>query len=151
MRSFVLSNKNIKKNWFVIDATDVILGRAATQIASMLIGKHKADYTPFLDAGDNIIIINADKIKLTGNKLRDKKYYSHSGYPGGIKEITAGRLLKKSSSKLIRNAVKNMLGRGPMARTRLSNLYIYPGAEHKHAGQKPTILDLGKTNNKNKR
>jgi large subunit ribosomal protein L13 len=151
MRSFVLSHKNIKKNWFIIDATDVVLGRAATQIATILIGKHKPDYTPFLDAGDNIIIINADKIKLTGNKLKDKKYYSHSGYPGGIKEITAGKLLEKSSAKLIRSAVKNMLGRGPMARTRLGNLYVYPGSEHKHSAQNPQIIDLGATNNKNKR
>ena len=143
--------QEIQKDWFVIDLDGVVLGRAASYIATILRGKNKADYTPFLDDGDNVIVINADKVHLTGKKLNDKKYYWHTGYPGGIKEITAGKLLAKKAEELITKAVKNMLPRGPLGRKQLKNLYVYAGAEHDHSAQTPQVIDFAAQNSKNKR
>lgn len=142
---------DIQKKWYLIDLNNIVLGRAASKIATILRGKNKADYTPFLDCGDNIIVINADKLKLTGNKLNNKKYYWHTGYPGGIKETTAVKLLDKSSEKLVRKSIKGMLPRGPLGRAQLKNLYIYSGDKHPHDAQKPTTIELSKLNDKNNR
>jgi large subunit ribosomal protein L13 len=141
----------IKKEWYVIDLSDVVLGRASAAIATILRGKNKADYTPFLDCGDNVIVINSDKLKLTGKKLSDKKYYWHTGYPGGIKDITAGKLLAKSSTKMVRNAVKGMLPRGPLGYKQLKNLYVYSGSEHDQTAQKPVTINFSDLNEKNNR
>jgi len=140
---------DIKKRWYIIDLDGVTLGRVASHIAKILRGKSKADYTPFLDCGDNIIVINSDKVRLTGKKPSDKIYYWHTGYPGGIRQITAEKLLAKSSEKLVRKAVKGMLARGPLGRKQLKNLYIYPDAAHPHNGQKPEVIEFIKLNQKN--
>ncbi|MBT4878926.1 MAG: 50S ribosomal protein L13 [Alphaproteobacteria bacterium] len=142
---------DIKKNWYLIDVQDIVLGRAAAHIATILRGKNKVDYTPFLDCGDNVVVINSDKIKLKGNKLNDKTYYWHTGYPGGIKDITAKKFLEKDSTKMFRRALKGMLPRGPLGRKQLSNLHVFKGAEHAHEAQKPELIDLSKLNNKNSR
>ena len=141
----------INKKWFVIDLEGIVLGRAASHIAKILKGKNKFDYTPFLDCGDNVVVTNASKLRLKGNKLSDKIYYWHTGYPGGIKDITAKKLLEKDSTKLVRKAVKGMLARGPLGRKQLSNLYVYEGTEHPHEAQKPEKIEFDKLNNKNKR
>ena len=141
----------VKKKWYVLDLSDIILGRAAASIATILRGKNKADYTPFLDCGDNVIVTNADKLKLTGKKLSDKNYYWHTGYPGGIKDISAGKLLAKSSTLMVRKAVKGMLPKGPLGYKQLKNLYVYSGSEHPHAAQKPENIDFSKSNDKNNR
>ncbi|MFZ8864500.1 MAG: 50S ribosomal protein L13 [Rickettsiales bacterium] len=142
---------DIKKSWYIIDVENIVLGRAAAYIAKILRGKNKVDYTPFLDCGDNVIVINADKVSLKGNKLNDKIYYWHTGYPGGIKDISAKKFLEKDSSKMFKRALKGMLPRGPLGRKQLSNLYVYQGSEHPHEAQKPQIIDLSKLNNKNNR
>jgi len=142
---------DIQKKWYVIDLQNIVLGRAASKIATILRGKNKADYTPFLDCGDNIIVINSDKLKLTGKKLDDKKYYWHTGYPGGIREINAEKLMQKSSEKLVRKAIKGMLPNGPLGRKQLKNLYVYSGSEHPHTAQRPEAIELAKLNNKNNR
>ncbi len=141
----------IEKKWHLIDLDGLTLGRVASYVALILRGKNKVDYTPFLDDGDYVVVINADKVKFTGDKLANKKYYWHTGYPGGIKEITADKLMKKDSCNVIKKAVKNMLPRGPLGRKQLKNLYIYSDDEHKHSAQKPEIIDFAKLNNKNKR
>ena len=149
MKTFNLSHKDIKKDWLIIDASDLIVGRAASQIAKFLIGKHKPNFTPFLDCGDKVIVINAEKAKFTGNKKTDKKYYWHTGFPGGIKEITPEKLLEKHPERVIRKAVTRMLSKNPLGRKRLGNLYVYAGNDHPHQAQKPKIIDLKKLNSKN--
>ncbi len=145
----------IDKKWFVIDATDVVLGRLAAKAAMILAGKHKPTYTPSQDCGDNIIIINADKIHLSGNKaaLKDGKiYYRHTGYFGGIKETTAGKILAgKHPQRVVEKAVERMLAEGTMGRQRLANLYVDAGDTHPHEAQKPEVLDFANMNSKNKR
>lgn len=142
---------DIKKSWYIIDAENLVLGRASAFIAKILRGKNKVDYTPFLDCGDNVVVVNSDKIKLKGDKLNKKTYYWHTGYPGGIKDITAKKFIEKDSAKMFKRAVKGMLPRGPLGRKQLANLYVYSGAEHPHIAQKPEIIDLANLNNKNKR
>lgn len=152
MSTFSLKAKDIKKEWVLIDAKDLVVGRLAAYIVTVLKGKNKPEYTPHMDCGDNIVIINAEKIAFTGKKLKDKIYYRHTGYPGGIKSTTPKKILDgKNPDHIIRLAVKRMLGEGPMARQRLSNLYVYAGEEHKQAAQQPKVLDFAALNRKNQR
>jgi large subunit ribosomal protein L13 len=147
-----LKKADIQKKWVLIDANGLVVGRLASVIAMRLRGKHRADYTPHVDCGDNVIVINAEKVKFTGNKLADKKYYHHTGYPGGIKERVAGKILEgKYPERILEKAVERMLPRGPLFREILGNLRVYKGAEHPHAAQTPETLDVAKMNPKNAR
>lgn len=142
MKSFIPGEKDIRKRWYVIDAEGQILGRIATRVATLLTGKNKPIYTPFLDTGDHVIIINAEKVKLTGNKLTEKKYRHHTGYPGGLRETTAIELLSKDPGKLLRKAVFGMLPKTKLGRAMRKKLKVYPGPEHPHEAQQPTPLAL---------
>lgn len=133
---------SVQKNWFVVDLDGKVLGRAAAQIAHVLRGKHKPIYTPHVDTGDFVVVVNADKVKLTGNKLAAKKYYRHSGFPGGLKEITAEKLLAKKPEEVIKAAVKGMLPKNKLGRQMFSKLKVYACAEHPHAAQQPKPLEL---------
>ncbi|PLX99710.1 MAG: 50S ribosomal protein L13 [Desulfuromonas sp.] len=142
MSTQVAKEQDIVRDWFVVDLEDVVLGRAATEIARILRGKHKPIYTPSVDTGDFIVVVNADKVKLTGNKLADKTYYSYSGYPGGLKEITADKLLQKKPEMLLQAAVKGMLPKNKLGRKMFTKLKVYAGGEHPHAAQQPKELKL---------
>lgn len=142
MKTFTAKPESVQRDWFVIDAEGKTLGRLATEIASRLRGKHKPEYTPHVDTGDNIIIINAEKVTVTGNKASDKMYYRHSGYPGGIKEINFADLQARAPEMIIEKAVKGMLPKGPLGRAMFRKLKVYAGAEHKHAAQQPQVLEL---------
>ena len=134
---------NVNKKWLLVDAEDVVLGRLATTVSNLLRGKHKSNYTPHVDCGDNVIIINAEKIKLTGNKLNDKTYYWHTGYPGGIKSRTAKKILEgKFPDRIIRLAVKRMIPKGPLGSQQISNMKVYNGSAHPHDAQAPEKLDI---------
>ena len=136
----------------IIDAADIVLGRLASFVANRLRGKHRCDYTPHLDCGDNVVIINAEKIALTGKKLQDKKFYWHTGYPGGIKETNAEKTLTgKFPERLIQRAVKRMIPKGPLGYAQLGNLRVYAGGDHPHSAQSPKMVDFGSLNTKNKR
>ena len=150
MKTFSLKREQIKKNWILIDATDAVLGRLAAISANILRGKNKTTYTPNQDCGDNLIIINSDKIALTGKKASDKIYYKHTGYPGGIKDTNPIKMKEKNkSADIIKLAIKRMIPSGPLGRKQLSNCKIYRGAEHKHSAQHPTKLELNSLNSKN--
>ena len=150
MKTFSLKREQIKKNWILIDATDAVLGRLAVISANILRGKNKTTYTPNQDCGDNLIIINSDKIGLTGKKLSDKIYYKHTGYPGGIKETNSIKMKEKNkSADIIKLAIKRMIPSGPLGTKQLFNCKIYRGAEHKHSAQNPKKLDLTSLNSKN--
>lgn len=138
----VAKKEEVTRDWYLVDAENQVLGRIATQIANVLRGKNKPTYTPSVDTGDFIIVVNAEKITLTGKKLSDKVYYSHSGYPGGIKSITAGKLIDKKPEDLIRIAVKGMLPKNKLARHMLNKLKIYSGSAHPHEAQQPKALSL---------
>ena len=140
--SFMQKKETVERNWYVIDAEGVSLGRLATRVADVLRGKHKPTYTPHIDCGDYIIIINADKVKLTGNKLNDKMYYDHSGYTGGLRERTAKEMLESYPVEMVERAVKGMLPKGPLGRQMFKKLFVYAGSEHNHAAQKPTVITL---------
>ncbi|WP_018692483.1 50S ribosomal protein L13 [Algicola sagamiensis] len=142
MKTFVAKPETVKRDWFVVDAADKTLGRLATEVALRLRGKHKAEYTPHVDTGDHIVIINAEKVKVTGNKYNDKMYYSHSGYPGGLKEANFATLQAEKPEMIIEKAVKGMLPKGPLGRAMFRKLKVYAGAEHNHAAQQPQVLDL---------
>jgi large subunit ribosomal protein L13 len=144
---------DIEKKWIVIDAENVVVGRLATFIAMRLRGKHRADYTPHVDCGDNVIVINAGKVKFTGKKLTDKIYYHHTGHPGGIKERTAGHILGgRFPERILEKAVERMLPKeSPLARKQLTHLRIFAGAEHDHAAQQPEVIDFASKNTKNTR
>ena len=131
-----------KKEWVVVDATDMVLGRMASKVAKLLRGKYKPSFTPHVDCGDNVIIINADKVKLTGNKWTDRVYLSYTGYPGGQRDITPARLMQKSPEKLIKKVVKGMLPKNILAASILNNLYVYASSEHPHEAQQPKTIDL---------
>ncbi|MBW6511893.1 MAG: 50S ribosomal protein L13 [Desulfuromonadaceae bacterium] len=133
---------DVVRSWYVIDAEEIVLGRAASQIATVLRGKHKPIYTPHVDTGDFVIVLNADKVKLTGNKLNDKMYYHHSGFPGGIKSINAGKLLAKKPEELIKKAVKGMLPKNKLGRQMFKKLKVYVGTDHPHAAQQPQPFKL---------
>lgn len=126
-----------KKEWVIVDATDLHLGRMATQVAMMLRGKHRADFTPHVDCGDNVIIINAEKVQLTGKKWTDRQFFSHSGYPGGQKITTPAEMFAKDPTRLVERAIKGMLPKNRLGAELFRNLYVYVGTEHPHAGQKP--------------
>ena len=144
---------DVENKWVIIDATDVVVGRLASYVAKRLRGKHRADYTPHIDTGDFVVIINAEKAKFTGNKLTDKVYYRHTGYPGGIKDTTAGKILNgRFPERAIELAVKRMLpGESPLARKQFSKLRVYAGAEHPHEAQQPELVDFAAMNSKNQK
>ena len=142
MSTSVAKKDEVQKDWFVVDLEDKVLGRAATEIARVLRGKHKAIYTPSVDTGDFVIVLNAEKVRLTGNKLSQKKYYRHSGYTGSLKAITAGKLLEKAPEELIRKAVKGMLPKNKLGRQMYKKLKVYCGADHPHQAQQPKELQV---------
>jgi large subunit ribosomal protein L13 len=142
MSTITAKKADLQKSWFVVDLENQVLGRAATEIARILRGKHKAIYTPSVDTGDFVIVLNAGKVHLTGNKLNDKMYYSHSNYPGGLREISAAKLLEKKPEELIRKAVKGMLPKNKLGRQMFRKLKVYTGAEHPHEAQQPRELKL---------
>ncbi|GHB66975.1 50S ribosomal protein L13 [Psychrosphaera saromensis] len=142
MKTFTATPSTITRDWYVVDAEGKTLGRIATEIALRLRGKHKPEYTPHMDTGDYIIVINAEKVTVTGNKGQGKIYYSHSGYPGGIKDINFDDLQAKKPEMIIEKAVKGMLPRGPLGRAMFRKLKVYKGAEHSHAAQQPQVLDI---------
>ena len=142
MSTYTASASTIKRDWYVVDATDKVLGRLATGIATRLRGKHKPEYTPNLDTGDYIVVVNAEKIRVTGKKRTDKIYYRHSGYPGGLKQINFEKLMEKAPTDAITKAVKGMLPRGPLGRAMFRKLKVYAGPEHRHASQQPQTLEL---------
>lgn len=152
MKTYSMKPAEVEKKWFLVDAEDLVLGRMAAIIANTLRGKHKPGYTPHVDCGDNVVVVNAEKVALTGKKLTDKVYYRHTGYPGGIKSRTAGEILEgKKPEDVILKAVQRMLPRNKLARTQLGNLKVYAGPEHPHGAQQPESLDIGSMNSKNKR
>ena len=152
MKTFSARPADIDKKWILVDADGVVLGRMASQIALILRGKHKPSYTPHMDCGDNVVVVNAGKIHLTGKKLSDKIYYRHTGYPGGIKSRTAGEILAgKYPERVVQKAIERMIPGGPLGRRQLKNLRVYAGAEHPHEAQNPEFLDLAARNPKNKR
>jgi large subunit ribosomal protein L13 len=150
MKTYSAKASEIDKKWILIDAQGLVVGRLATIIAMRLRGKHKATYTPHMDCGDNVIVINASKVLLTGQKLKKKVYYHHTGYIGGIKERTAGAIMAgKFPERIVEKAVERMLPRGPLGRTQMGNLRVYAGGEHPHDAQQPTKLDVAALNPKN--
>ena len=152
MKTFSAKPSDIDKKWLVIDADGLVLGRLASQVAMILRGKHKPSFTPHMDCGDNVIVVNAAKVKITGNKAADKTYYWHTGYPGGIKSRTAGQILEGAHpERVVEKAVQRMIPKGPLGRQQLKNLRVYAGAKHPHEGQQPEVLDLAARNPKNKR
>ena len=152
MKTYSAKPGDIERKWFVIDAEGVVLGRLASIVAMRLRGKHKPVYTPHIDCGDHIVIINAGKVQLTGNKLADKTYYRHTGYPGGIRSTTAGKILDgKHPERVVEKAVQRMIPKGPLGRQVLRKLKVYAGAEHPHEAQQPEFLDVAAMNDKNKR
>jgi large subunit ribosomal protein L13 len=142
MKTYVPKRAEIEREWWVVDAEGVVLGRLASQVASRLRGKHKPGFTPFLDTGDHVIVVNAAKTVLTGAKLRDKMYRRHSGYPGGLKEIPAEKMLRAHPERIIELAVKGMLPKGPLGRQMARKLKVYAGPQHPHAAQQPRALSV---------
>ena len=152
MKTYSAKPAEVDKKWVMIDAQGLVVGRLASIIAMRLRGKHKPSYTPHVDCGDNVIVINADKVVLTGRKLQQKVYYHHTGYVGGIKERTAKFILEgRFPERIVEKAVERMLPRGPLGRRQLGNLRVYPHAEHPHAAQQPEQIDIAAMNRKNKR
>jgi len=152
MKTFTATPADIDKKWILIDAEGVVLGRLASIVANRLRGKHKATFTPSMDMGDNVIVINADKVQLTGKKRAEKTYWRHTGYPGGIKSRTASEILEgKHPERVVEAAVKRMLPGNKLARVQMTNLRIYAGAEHPHEAQAPEVLDVKSMNKKNTR
>ena len=152
MKTYSAKPAEVEKKWVLIDADSLVVGRLAALIATRLRGKHLAGYTPHVDCGDNIVVVNADKVTLTGNKRQDKTYYWHTGYPGGIKQRKARQILDgRHPERVILKAVERMLPNGPLARRQMKNLRVYAGAEHPHAAQQPEPLDVSALNAKNRR
>ena len=142
MKSFMANPSTVERKWYVVDAEGKTLGRLASEVANVLRGKKKPIYTPHIDTGDYVIVVNAEKVKTTGKKLDQKKYYHHSEYVGGMKEATLKEVLQKKPEFVITHAVKGMLPKGPLGRQMLTKLHVYAGPEHKHAAQKPEALDI---------
>ena len=141
----------VEKKWHIVDAEGLVVGRAATIIANVLRGKHKPSFTPHVDCGDNVIVINAEKVRFTGNKTSQKVYYKHTGYAGGIKGVTAEKVLEgRFPERVLEKAVERMIPRGPLGRQQMRNLRIFAGSEHPHAAQNPEVLDIASMNRKNK-
>ena len=142
MNTPIPSGKNFQRSWFVLDAQDVVLGRLATKAAMVLMGKHKPTYTPFLDTGDHVVIINADKVRLTGAKEDDKLYRTHSGYPGGLKEVQARKMRQRRPERMLELAIQGMLPKSKLGKTMYRKLNVYAGPKHPHQAQKPVDLSL---------
>lgn len=142
MKTFMQTKENVERKWFVVDAEGKTLGRLATQVASVLRGKHKTTFTPHIDCGDFVIVINAEKIVLTGDKLDKKIYYNHSRFPGGLRERTARKMIEKYPSEMIERAIEGMLPNGPLGRQMYRKLFVYAGPEHQHEAQKPEIMEI---------
>jgi len=142
MKTFSAKPHEVQRDWFVVDGTDKVLGRLASAIAHRLRGKHKAIYTPHVDTGDFIVVVNVEKIKVTGNKALDKKYYRHSGYPGGITETTFGKMQERFPGRALEKAVKGMLPKGPLGYAMLKKLKVYSGDSHPHSAQQPRALEI---------
>ncbi|GAB4148919.1 MAG: 50S ribosomal protein L13 [Sphingomonadales bacterium] len=152
MKTYSVKASEVEKKWLLIDAEGLVLGRLASQIAMILRGKHKPSFTPHVDCGDNVIVINAEKVQLTGRKRQQKTYYRHTGYPGGIKGATAAQILDgRFPERVITKAVERMVPRGPLGRKQMTNLRVYAGTEHPHDAQQPEVLDIAGRNSKNKR
>lgn len=142
MKTFSAKPETVKRDWYVVDATGLTLGRLATEIATRLRGKHKPEYTPHVDTGDYIVVVNAEKVHVTGNKAQDKIYYSHSGFPGGIKSINFEKLINRAPERVIESAVKGMLPKNPLGRAMYRKMKVYKGAAHPHAAQQPQELKI---------
>ena len=142
MKSYMQKKETVERNWYVIDATDIALGRLATKAATMLRGKHKATYTPHVDCGDYIIITNASKVKLTGDKLNKKLYYNHSGYTGGLRTRTAKEMVSKYPVEMVETAIRGMLPNGRLGRQMYKKLFVYEGETHPHMAQKPVVVEV---------
>lgn len=142
MKTYSAKPAEVQHDWFVVDADGKTLGRIATEIAHRLRGKHKPEYTPHVDTGDYVVVINAEKVKVTGNKASDKIYHSHTGYPGGLKSISFEKLIDKAPERTIQSAVKGMLPKNPLGRAMFSKLKVYAGAEHPHTAQQPQVLEI---------
>jgi len=142
MKTFSAKPETVKRDWYLIDAENKVLGRLATEVARRLRGKHKPEYTPHVDTGDYIVIINADKIAVTGNKELNKMYHHHTGYPGGLKSMTLEKLRERAPERIIEKAVKGMLPKNPLGRAMFSKLKVFSGSEHSHAAQQPQVLDI---------
>ncbi len=142
MKTLSIKQEDVRRSWYVIDATDRTLGRLSTQIALRIRGKHKAEFTPHVDTGDYVVVINAEKVRVTGNKLDDKIYNHHTGFPGGIKSISLAKLMQKSPEKVVEMAVKGMMPKSKLGRSMISKLKVYAGNEHPHAAQQPKPLEI---------
>ena len=142
MKTFSAKPETVKRDWFIIDAENKVLGRLATEVARRLRGKHKPEYTPHVDTGDYIVIINADKVAVTGNKEKGKMYHHHTGYPGGLKSLTLEKLREKAPERIIEKAVKGMLPKNPLGRAMFSKLKVFSGSEHAHTAQQPQVLEI---------
>jgi large subunit ribosomal protein L13 len=152
MKTFSIKQSEIKKDWHLIDASGLVVGRLASIIANRLRGKHKPEFTPHMDCGDHIVVINAEKVVFTGNKMADKVFYWHTGHPGGIKERTMEKILTgKKPERVLIKAVERMITRGPLGRRQMGNLYVYAGSSHPHEAQQPQFLDIASMNRKNKK
>lgn len=142
MKTFSAKPLEVKRDWFVVDASDKVVGRLASEIALRLRGKHKAEYTPHVDTGDFIVVVNAAKLRMTGNKANDKRYYRHSGYPGGVSETTFGKMQERFPGRALELAVKGMLPKGPLGYAMIKKLKVYAETEHPHTAQQPKTLDI---------
>ena len=142
MNTFMQKKETVERKWYVVDAEGKTLGRLATRVATVLRGKHKPTYTPHVDCGDYVIVINADKVVLTGNKLNDKMYYNHSGFPGGLRERNAKTMIEKYPEEMVERAIKGMLPHNSLGRAMGKKLFVYAGAEHKHEAQKPETMEI---------
>ncbi|MEW5891161.1 MAG: 50S ribosomal protein L13 [Pseudomonadota bacterium] len=142
MKTFSAKPHEVKRDWFVVDATNKVLGRLATEIARRLRGKHKPEYTPHVDTGDYIVVVNVEKLRVTGNKAEQKVYYRHSGYPGGIYSDTFAKLQRRAPARVLEKAVKGMLPKGPLGYAMIKKLKVYAGGEHPHAAQQPKSLEI---------
>ncbi|MEM7561468.1 MAG: 50S ribosomal protein L13 [Pseudomonadota bacterium] len=142
MKTFSAKPENVKRDWYLVDADNKVLGRLASEIAHRLKGKHKAEYTPHVDTGDYIVVINAEKVAVTGNKANDKMYYHHTGFPGGIKSANFNQMIEKHPTRVLQKAVKGMLPKNKLGRAMLSKLKVYAGDQHAHAAQQPKPLDI---------
>ncbi|HHX79776.1 MAG TPA: 50S ribosomal protein L13 [Acholeplasmataceae bacterium] len=141
-KTFMANAQNVERKWYLVDATDLVLGRLSTEVAAILRGKHKPTFTPHVDCGDYVIIVNAEKIALTGNKLQDKMYYRHSGYPGGLKQRNAKTLLDNQPEKILEKAIRGMLPKNKLGAAMYRKLFVYAGPEHPHQAQKPEVLNI---------
>lgn len=142
MKTFTAKNESVRRDWYVVDATDKTLGRLSTEIANRLRGKHKPEFTPHVDTGDYVVVVNAEKVKVTGNKTTDKYYYHHTGFPGGIKSASFEKMIERSPERIIEIAVKGMMPKNKLSRAMMGKLKVYAGSEHPHSAQQPKVLEV---------